>query len=218
MARGRSSIFLGAEDRKSRFLSGEVDRGSLLHVSTHAFADVDNPENSRLLFSPESSGDRESYIYLRELYEMDLGSVRLGTISACETERGKILRGEGVQAFSRALLAAGCRASLTTLWRVDDRATAEFMKQFYFFLLEEHQPKAEALRLAKLTFLSSNAAVANPRYWAAFVLNGEGETPVPRFISWSEIILAATGVLLLAVLLVRLLLWRARRSDRLHHP
>jgi CHAT domain-containing protein len=66
------------------------------------------------------------YLFLRELYDLNLNGVRLATISACDTERGKIIRGEGVQAFSRALLSAGAASSLTTLWRVDDELTAEF--------------------------------------------------------------------------------------------
>jgi len=56
------------------------------------------------------------------------------------------------------------------------------MKQFYFFLLKEHKSKAEALRLTKLEFLHSGTALSHPRYWAAFVLNGDGAEPVPSFV------------------------------------
>jgi len=46
---------------------------------------------------------------------------------------------EGIQAFSRALLAAGSRSALTTLWRVPDQPTSEFMQHFYFYLLKKTQ-------------------------------------------------------------------------------
>ena len=78
---------------------------------------------------------------------------------------------------------------MTALWRVDDEITAEFMKQFYYLALNEHKPKAEALRLAKLRFLHSNSKVADPRVWAAFVLNGDGATALPSVVSWWEITL-----------------------------
>ncbi len=195
LTRGRSQLFLQQGDLKKTFRSGAGNHAFLLHVSTHAFADGNNPENSRLLFSPENDEGGPSYVFLREIYDLDLSYVRLATISACDTERGKIIRGEGVQAFSRALLSAGVDASVTTLWRVDDRSTAEFMKQFYFFLMKENQPKAEALRLAKLKFLRSKSKLADPSVWAAFVLNGDGITPIPRVISWSELA-AATTVLI----------------------
>lgn len=215
MAAGKVEIFLGADDRKDLFLGGKANSAFLLHVSTHAVADTQNPENSRLLFSPSGNGTAD-YVFLRELYGMDLSTVRLATISACDTERGKVIRGEGVQAFSRALLAAGSRSSLTTLWRVDDYATAEFMKQFYFFALKKNLPTAQALRLAKLKFLRSGTPLANPQYWAAFVINGDGVRPLPRVISWTTIALLSAGVLVIVLLLAYWLRIR-RRSYGQHY-
>jgi CHAT domain-containing protein/Tfp pilus assembly protein PilF len=186
MSAGRTLLFLGAEDRKRRFFDAARAGAALLHVSTHAVADMDNPERSRLLFSPDKPGESNDYLFLKELYEpdLDLRGMSLATLSACDTERGRLVPGEGIQAFSRALLAAGSRSALTTLWRVPDQPTAQFMQQFYYFLLKKHKSKADALRLAKLEFLHSGNELSHPRYWAAFVLNGEGSEPVPWFIPW----------------------------------
>jgi tetratricopeptide (TPR) repeat protein len=200
LVRGSKKLFLRENDLKKHFLSSASNDASLLHVSTHAFADADNPENSRLLFSPEIANTGSDYVFLRELYDLNLSHVNLAVISACDTERGKMVRGEGVQAFSRALLSAGAASSVTALWRVDDEVTAEFMKQFYFLALREHKPKAEALRLTKLRFLHSNSKVADPRAWAAFVLNGDGATPLPSVVSWGEVALLL-GVMSVGVLL-----------------
>ena len=128
------------------------------------------------------------------MYDLDLTGVDLTTLSACDTERGKVIRGEGLQSFSRALLSAGSRAALTTLWRVADRPTTEFMKRFYFEL-GRREPKAEALRLAKLRFLRSGSALRHPRFWAAFVLNGDGLRPIPRRFGWNGLL--APGALVL---------------------
>jgi len=205
---GRGELYLQENDKKKIFLSASHLASSVLHVSTHAFADVASPENSRLLFSPEGPDGQPDYLFLRELYDMDLSHINLATVSACDTERGKIIRGEGVQAFSRALLSAGATSSLTTLWRVDDEPTAEFMKQFYYLLLREHRSKAEALRLVKLKFLHSNTRLADPRLWAAFVLNGDGASPLPRIVSWTEVGVMAA---LIVILLVAALALRSRR-------
>jgi CHAT domain-containing protein len=196
MARGKVELFLGAKDAKGVFLAAKAHSPTILHVSTHAFADADVPEDSRLLFTSEAGNGEAEYVFLRELYEMDLRGVDLVTLSACETERGKMIRGEGVQAFGRALLFAGSRSSLTTLWRVDDQSTSEFMKQFYYFALEKNQPKAEALRSAKLRFLHSGLPLQNPANWAAFVVNGEGLNPLPRFVSWAELVLTSAVLIL----------------------
>ena len=184
MSAGRTKLYLGSEDRKHSFFESARSGAALLHVSTHAVADMDNPERSRLLFSPDEPGQPNNYLFLKELYDLDLRGMSLATLSACDTERGRLVPGEGIQAFSRALLAAGSRSAMTTLWRVPDQPTSEFMQHFYYFLLKKHKSKAEALRLTKLEFLHSGTALSHPRYWAAFVLNGDGAGSVPRFIPW----------------------------------
>jgi CHAT domain-containing protein len=200
MARGQSDVHLGTADVKSTFMANKSHSAPILHVSTHAFADADIPENSRILFSPDGTDSAPAYLFLRELYDLDLRDVNLATLSACNTERGKMIRGEGVQAFSRALLVAGSRSALTTLWRVADQPTSEFMKQFYYYALVKREPKAEALRSAKLKFLHSKTELENPAHWAAFVINGDGTGTLPYFVSWSGVMsVVATTTLVLGL-------------------
>ncbi len=210
MSAGRSKLFLGPEDRKQTFFASAHSGAALLHVSTHAVADMDDPERSRLLFSPDEPGQPNNYLFLKELYDLDLRGTSLATLSACDTERGRLVPGEGIQAFSRALLAAGSRSALTTLWRVPDEPTSQFMQHFYFYLLKKHQSKAEALRLTKLEFLHSGTELSHPRYWAAFVLNGDGSEPVPRFIPWQVVALPVPIIALAVFLYVR-----ARRKKKI---
>jgi CHAT domain-containing protein len=199
MVQGRAEIHLGGDDLKKYLLQGRATGVPMLHLSTHATVDLDNPERSRVLFSPENSNEGLDYLFLKEIYNLDLHGVELTTLSACDTERGKMVRGEGVQGFSRALLSAGARTTVTTLWRVADQPTAELMKQFYF-ALGQGKPRAEALRLAKLKFLYSGTALQHPRHWAAFVLSGDGLQPLPRAISWGTLLMPlAAGLLLLGV-------------------
>jgi CHAT domain len=196
IAGGAAELHLGAANSKRELLGGRVRGVPLLHLSTHATADDANPERSRIVFSPAGREQEPDYLFLKEVYDLDLTGVDLTTLSACDTERGKVIRGEGLQGFSRALLSAGSRAAVTTLWRVADRPTTELMKQFYFEL-GQRESKAEALRLAKLRFLRSGTALRHPRYWAAFVLNGDGQNPIPRRLAWNGL-LAPAALLLLA--------------------
>jgi CHAT domain-containing protein len=210
MSAGRTQLFLGPDDRKHSFFASARSGAALLHVSTHAVADMDDPERSRLLFSPDEPGEPNNYLFLKELYELDLRGMSLATLSACDTERGRFVPGEGVQAFSRALLAAGSRSALTTLWRVPDQPTSEFMQHFYYYLLKQHKSKSEALRLTKLEFLRSGTSLSHPRYWAAFVLNGDGSEPVPRFIPWQ--LLAIPVPLLALAVFIYLRVRRKKKS------
>jgi Uncharacterized protein conserved in bacteria len=198
MTRGKADLFLGPSDLKSSFIASITQSTPIVHVSTHAFADAEVPENSRMLFSPETSNGVADYVFLRELYDLDLHDVDLATLSACNTEQGKLIRGEGVQAFSRALLSAGSRSTLTTLWRVSDQPTSEFMQQFYYFALKDRQSKAEALRSAKLKFLRSKKEFEHPAQWAGFVLSGDGLSDLPTFVSWR--VLAIWAVIAISLL------------------
>jgi tetratricopeptide (TPR) repeat protein len=182
---GRSEVHTRADLKKVYIEGGRIENLPVLHFSTHALVDPENPDRSRILLASD-------YIFQREVQGLDLKGVDLVTVSACDTARGKTVRGEGVQAFSRAFLAAGANSTVTSLWRVADEPTAAFMKQFYFFL-NRRQSKSEALHSAKLAFLRSRTELANPRYWGAFVLTGDGVAPLPRVIPWSFVSLAGAA-------------------------
>jgi CHAT domain len=197
---GAAAIHVGADNRKA-YLYGSGSVPPLLHIATHAVADANAMEQSRILFSPPRQGaGGADYLFLKEAYELKLQGVELAVLSACETERGRLLRGEGVQSFSRAFLAAGVRTTVTTLWRVPDAPTAAFMTHFYHHL-QRGEPRAEALRLAKARFLESGAPLSDPHYWAAFVLTGEGLLPIPRAVRWTTLV-ASTAAVMVAMVLV----------------
>jgi tetratricopeptide (TPR) repeat protein len=209
---GRAQLFLGNANLKRHLVDGVAAGVPLLHLATHAVADMGSAERSRILFSPDREQDGADYLFLKEVYDLDLRGVDLATLSACDTERGKLVRGEGPYGFSRALLSAGARAAVTTLWRVADEPARDFMAQLYFEL-NRGKPKAEALRLAKLRFLRSGTALRHPRYWAAFILTGDGLSPIPRVLSWSTL-LGVVGMLLLGGGLASILVRNAAASRR----
>ena len=202
---GKAQVLTGAKARKE-FLTASVSP-PLLHFATHAFADQDDSERSYILLAPEDSARRFDYLFLREISELPLQNVDLATVSACETELGRQVPGEGVQNFSRAFLAAGAKSVVTSLWAVGDRMTAVLMLRFYS-RLGSGDSKAEALRAAKLEFLKSNIA-AHPFYWAAFILNGDGDSQVPYIVSWTQLLVAAIFLAATLIVVVRM---RARRA------
>ncbi len=107
-----------------------------------------------------------------EVARLDLSACDLAVLSACETALGQANPGEGLMSLRRAFLQAGARTVISTLWRVDDRATRELMGEFYRRLLVDKQPPGAALRGAKLHLLK-NTEFKEPRYWAAFTLAGD---------------------------------------------
>ena len=219
--RGAEEIHLGSDARKQFVTDGRLRAVPVVHFSTHAVADTRDPDRSRILLAPRSPGGPADYLFLRDLDDLDLTGVGLVTLSACETARGKVVRGEGVEGFSRALLAAGAAAAVTTLWDVADRPSAELMTQFYASA-SGGRGTAEALREAKLKFVHSQLAWTHPYYWAGYMLSGKGRDALPRVVPWSAIVVSAVvsllafSVALRAGVRVTRSRIRRRRADRLH--
>jgi CHAT domain-containing protein/Flp pilus assembly protein TadD len=85
-----------------------------------------------------------------EIAEMDLSGMELAVLSACQTGLGKEAAGEGMLGLQRAFAVAGCRSVVSSLWSVDDAATAVLMERFYLHLWQKKLSKIEALRQAQL--------------------------------------------------------------------
>ena len=155
------------------FTSGRLRDYNVLHIATHSLLDSRQPELSGIAFSmvDPTGKPRDGFLRLHEIYNLDLRA-GLVVLSACETGAGKDVRGEGLLGITRGFLGAGVPQMVVSLWKVDDRSTAELMKRFYFQLLEKGRPPAEALRQAQLSMLAE-PAWSQPRNWAGFVFVGD---------------------------------------------
>ena len=87
-------------------------------------------------------------------------------LSACETGLGEIQNAEGVYGLQRALMVAGTRSVVMSLWKVHDTATMEFMLSFYSNWLKSGD-KLIAFDLARQAV---RAKYRLPYYWGAFIL------------------------------------------------
>jgi len=93
-------------------------------------------------------------------------------LSACETARGKISRGEGMIGMTWAAFIAGTPTTVASQWKVESRSTTELMLEFHRHLLKGKVSKAEAMRQAALK-LKRTKEFAHPSYWAGFVVLGD---------------------------------------------
>ncbi|HEY2015497.1 MAG TPA: CHAT domain-containing tetratricopeptide repeat protein [Bryobacteraceae bacterium] len=180
---GRAHLHEGSDATRA-YLAG----GGILHLATHAVADRENALKSFILFAPRHRGEAYDSLYLKEVYDLRLQDLRLATLSACETSTGKQAIGEGLESFSRAFLAAGAHSVVASLWRVDDRVTADWMPAFYQ-RLAAGRPLGAALREAKLASLG-DPRLSHPANWAGFILTGESQSRIPFTIGWLQLVLA----------------------------
>jgi hypothetical protein len=114
-------------------------------------------------------------------------------------------------------MSAGSRSVVASLWKVDDRATALLMADFYKSMLHDGLPPAAALRSAKQKIRQEKAWSA-PYFWAGFVLQGEyNERIVVERTSWVSIGSAAS-LALFVIIPGLLILQRRRRRTHLALP
>jgi CHAT domain-containing protein len=142
----------------------------IVHIAAHGLFRLDAPN-----FSLIKLADRQ--LSAIEVFNLDLSSCSLITLSACETGRAVIGGVDEVIGLGRGLLYAGAASLLPTLWKVEDASTAELMKVFYE-TLRHGSGKAAALAHAQRTFIararvSTDAYRAHPYFWAAFQLIGD---------------------------------------------
>jgi CHAT domain-containing protein len=152
---------------------GRLAASRVLHLATHGILNSRNPQLSGLVFSlvDETGNPRPGFLRLADIYGLQL-QADLVVLSACQTALGREIRGEGLIGLTRGFMHAGAPRVISSLWRVDDRATAELMKRVYRNLIENGQHPSSALRSAQLELRNENGWSA-PYYWAAFVMQGD---------------------------------------------
>ncbi len=165
----------GGQATKHHFIQ-EAQKYRYIHLFTHADADKKGTL-PRIYFE-------DSILTLPEIYTLDL-SAELVVLSACETNLGKLEKGEGVMSLSRGFAYAGVSSLISSLWKVKDQQTAELFSSFYDALQKNNGQKSTALRQSKLNYLAATDDIhASPGYWAGFVFIGSEHTPHPNHFWW----------------------------------
>ncbi len=167
------SLLLDAQEEQSQTQLGQQKRavGMLPGLlSGLVFAGVNGE------FDPSRD---DGYLSAEEIQHLDLSACDLVVLSACETALGSARAGEGLMSLRRAFSVAGADTVVSSLWKVDDQATAQLMKDFYANLWEKGMSRGQALHEAKLRMLRRNRIDHNGdaklSTWGAFVLSGKSD-------------------------------------------
>jgi hypothetical protein len=138
-----------------------MSKASLLHFATHAFFVPGFPLDSSILFAYRRSMSAGTIM-------MTGLTADLVILSACETGVTERISGEEVAGLATALLCAGARSVVLSLWRVDDRSTGQIMQAFYERFLSG-EDKAEALAGA-MARVRGMPEYSHSYHWGSFTL------------------------------------------------
>ncbi|MFN0203996.1 MAG: CHAT domain-containing protein [Bacteroidia bacterium] len=182
----------------------------ILHLATHAYGNDNSPDSTCFALAPNQKGDSTylGRLYLENIYATPMKKAELALLTACETGKGKIAKGEGVMSLARAFRYAGCQRMITTLWSVDEKETMKTSEDFYAHLAQGKN-YGDALYEAKLTKFTNHLP---PRDWAGLILIGDAKggckltTSQPFWKKWDWLIV----LLLIVGSVVALGIWRKR--------
>ncbi|MES1245092.1 MAG: CHAT domain-containing tetratricopeptide repeat protein [Acidobacteriota bacterium] len=166
-------LALGADASLDEVRGDHLAGFRTVHFATHGVIDAEHPERSGLALSTvDAQGrKREGFLHLRDIYGLRLDA-GLVVLSGCRTALGREVRGEGLTGLTQGFFHAGAARLVASLWKVEDRATAELMARFYRAMWTENLPPAAALRSAQLS-LRGERRWRDPYFWAGFVLQGD---------------------------------------------
>lgn len=177
-------LYLLQAATRNQFLQ-DYARYKIVQLYTHAI-DKGSRDEPEIFFC-------DSSVHLSELLPEAIPVTRLMVLSACETAKGKLYKGEGVFNFNRAFAALGIPASVTNLWQADSKATYRLTTLLYKYIAEGLSLDL-ALQKAKQEFMATGTgAEALPCYWAGTVLAGKTEA-IPlqgSFPWWGWLLVAA---------------------------
>ncbi len=200
----KGTILINEKATKEAFLEN-VSYHNILHLATHTHVNDSDPDKSYIVFRPDTTDYK---LYSTELYALNLSNTDLAILSACQTDKGKKIKGEGALSLARGFSYAGCNNLILTRWYAEDISTSFIIKRFYHHL-EKGLGKDEALQKAKIDFLESENLVyeadKNILNWANLVFYGNPsplyKKPPHTYFWW--IVLAGSIVVIFVIVYLR---------------
>jgi CHAT domain-containing protein len=116
---------------------------------------------------PEGMDD--GILTAKEISRLDLRSLNLLVLSACQTGQGDVTS-EGVFGLQRGFKKAGAQTIIMSLWAVNDMATQILMRQFYHYLAGGMTKRMAFTKAQQYLRQTDNGKYNKPEYWAAFIL------------------------------------------------
>lgn len=167
-----TTVLLHAFSTEAKLRAELAKPWRFVHLASHGLINEKYPDLSGILLYPDTLDGQDGLLTAGEVYNLSL-QADLVALSACETGLGRISGGEGLLGLTRAFLYAGANNLLASLWKVQDRASADLMIAFYeYHLISGTNAFAPALQQAKLQLIE-DGEYSHPFYWSPFILIGK---------------------------------------------
>lgn len=185
-----------------------TDKYAVIHCAMHTLIDHNNPQYSKMVFTPHADTLEDGFLHTYEINKLTLNCDLL-VLSACNTGYGEINKGEGLLSLSRAFTKSGSKSILSTLWSIPDISSVHIIDEFYNGLIQ-NRTKSESLSHAKRHYLNEHAGItAHPFFWAGHIITGNNSALILNPVKTNR------NYLLLAMslgLFLLIYIWRKRKK------
>jgi CHAT domain-containing protein len=165
-SRGYGSRVIAAEAQTPDEFLRVLRRANVIHFAGHAVSDEFRPDRSYLVLEP-GAGRPNGHLAAASLDSTPIPNVRLVVLSACTTLGGDGAS-QGFTGLSGALLDAGVRGVVGSLWAVDDGPTAKLMVKFHERYLLTRDPARALWEAQRAMMMAGDSTTNTPAVWAAF--------------------------------------------------
>jgi CHAT domain-containing protein/tetratricopeptide (TPR) repeat protein len=178
---GSGDVLLGRRATEAAFRAEPLDQFRVLYFATHGLlpGELNCATEPALALSPPPTPARgkadDGLLEAGEIAGLRLNA-DLVVLSACDTAQGggTELGGAALAGVAQAFFYAGARTLVATHWEIPSVPTVALMEGM-FQRLGTGDGTAEALRQSQLALIA-RPATANPFYWAAFTVMGDGDS------------------------------------------
>ncbi len=167
--------------------SANLKNYRILHFATHALLPTDLPCQSEPAIvtsaPPNATSADQALLTTSDVTNLHLDA-NLVILSACNTGGGSE-GGEALSGLARSFFYAGARAMMVTQWSVNDQVSAylvaDTLNRLHAAAAGGAAGSLQAAQLALIAGAGNGmpAEVANPFFWAAFSVIGDGGTAPP---------------------------------------
>jgi hypothetical protein len=180
---GREKQLLGERATEGDLRRLPLERFTYIEFATHGLVrqDISGLTEPALALTPITSADsfNDGLLTASEIADLPL-KARFVALSACNTGLLDFTKfASEVPGLSAAFQVAGVPATLGTLWPVESDASRQIVEETFRNLISERVGPAVALARSQRKYLANSPSVAHehPRFWAPFVVFGDGTTP-----------------------------------------
>jgi CHAT domain-containing protein len=138
----RHVILQGVEGTKRQVMKGMEDC-TWLHLACHGMQKMEEPTKSALIL-------QDGHLTLEEVIRLNLPNAEFAFLSACQTTTGDEKLSEEAVHIAGAMLLAGYRGVVATMWSIQDDLAPDVADEFYAHIMRDgerpdNRKAAEAL-------------------------------------------------------------------------